>query len=56
MTVYVETPVEFVFNGCCANLGLNSLTISNTVQTICSTILPTTTGEGFVKLIGGCSC
>jgi hypothetical protein len=56
LTVSGATSVEFLFNGCCANLGLNSLSISNTALTICSTTLPTTTSGGSVQLIGGCSC
>ena len=56
LTVTGGTSVEFLFNGCCANLGLNSLSLSNTALTVCSTTLPTTSSDGSVQLIGGCSC
>ena len=48
--------IEFLFNGCCGDLGLNSLILDNTSQSICSTTLPTTTIGGTVNLIGECPC
>ena len=48
--------IEFLFNGCCGDLGLNSLILDNASQSICSTTLPTTTIGGTVNLIGECPC
>ncbi len=60
LEVYTGDTVDFLFNGCCANLGLNSVSISNSAQTICSTTYPTTTyvgtpGTVIIRTIGGCS-
>jgi uncharacterized protein (DUF2141 family) len=61
LEVYTVDTVEFLFNGCCGNLGITDITLSATAQTVCSTSYPTTTyvgtpGSVVIRIVGECPC